>query len=122
MYADTPPLHVAGQLLIAFLFLGTLAVNFIWKQQQHVDRMAQSGIPFPRVVLQCGFAMQLAGGLMLAFDWHARWGAAILVVFLIAASVIFHRYWEVDDPLRRHFHVSFLFSNAGLVGALLLLM
>jgi len=122
MYADTPLLHVAGQLLIAFLFLGTLAINFIWKQQQHVDRMAQSGIPFARAILHIGFAMQLAGGLMLAFDWHTRWGAAILIVFLIAASAIFHRYWEVDDPLRRHFHVSFLFSNAGLVGALLLLM
>ncbi|MGE3247537.1 MAG: DoxX family membrane protein [Beijerinckiaceae bacterium] len=122
MYANTPALHVAGQLLIAFLFLGTLVMNFGWKQQQHIDRMAASGVPYARAVLHVGFAMQLIGGLMIALDWHTRWGAMILVAFVVAACFLFHRFWEVEDPLRRHFHVSFLFSNAAIVGALFLLM
>lgn len=122
MYANMPPLHIAGQLLIAFLFLGTLVMNFGWKQQQHVDRMEASGVPFARAVLYVGFAMQLIGGLMVAFDWQTRIGASILIVFVIAACALFHRFWEVEDPLRRHFHISFLFSNAAIVGALLLLM
>lgn len=122
MYADTPPLHVIGQLLVAFLFLGTLVMNFGWKQQQHIDRMAASGVPNARLVLYIGFLMQLAGGVMVALDWHTRLGAGILIVFTIAACVLFHRFWEVEDPLRRHFHISFLFSNAAIIGALLLLM
>jgi putative oxidoreductase len=122
MYANTPPLHIAGQLLIAFLFIGTLVMNFGWKQQQHIDRMEASGVPFARAVLYVGFAMQLIGGLMVAFDWHTRIGAAILIAFVAAACALFHRFWEVEDPLRRHFHISFLFSNAAIIGALLLLM
>lgn len=122
MYADTPPLHVIGQLLIAFLFLGTLVMNFGWKQKQHADRMAASGIPVPWLVLYAGFAMQLVGGLMVAFDWHTKWGAIILIVFTLAACVLFHRFWEVENPLQRHFHASTLFSNAAIVGALLLIM
>jgi putative oxidoreductase len=121
MYANTPALHIIGQLLIAFLFLGTLVMNAGWKQQQHIDRMAVSGVPMARFVLYCGFAMQLVGGLMLALDWHTQLGAAILIVFTIAACVLFHRFWEVENPLHRHFHVSTLFSNAAIIGALLLL-
>ena len=122
MYADTPALHIAGQLLIAFLFLGTLVMNFGWKQKQHADRMTASGVPFAWLVLYCGFAMQLIGGLMVAFDWHTKWGAIILIVFTIAACALFHRFWEVENPLQRHFHISTLFSNAAIIGALFLIM
>ena len=53
---------------------------------------------------------------------HLRAFAAILIVFTMLATVIFHQYWRVEDPLRRHLHVSFIFSNCGIVGGLLLLM
>jgi hypothetical protein len=59
---------------------------------------------------------------MLALDWHRAIGAWICIVFLVIATAIFHRWWTVaNDPLRRHLHLSFVFSNIGLVGALLLL-
>ncbi len=122
MYAGKTFLQIIGQLMIATLFLGTCVSNAIWKEKQHLDRMVAYDIPFPRAVLWIGFAMQMAGGLLVALDWHTRLGAIILIMFTILASVIFHRYWEVEDPLRRHFHVSFLFSNVAVIGALLLLM
>lgn len=122
MYADMPPLRIVGQLLIAFLFLGTLVMNFGWKQKQHADRMEASGVPFAWPLLYIGFAMQLVGGLMVAFNWQTRWGAMILIVFTVAACILFHRFWEVENPLQRHFHVSTLFSNAAIIGALLLIM
>ena len=122
MYADKSQLQIIGQLLIAFLFLGTGVANALWKEQQHIDRMVAYDIPFPRLVLWIGFSMQFAGGLMVALNWNTRLGAIILIIFTILASAIFHRYWTVQDPLRRHFHVSFLFSNAAVIGGLLLLM
>ncbi|MDT2021972.1 DoxX family protein [Methylocella sp. CPCC 101449] len=122
MYADKTVLQVVGQLLIALLFIGTGIMNAGWKQQQHVDRMIDAGIPFPWMVLWIGFAVQIAAGIMLALNWHTPVAAALLIVFTIAASAIFHRFWLVADPLRRHFHVSNLFGNAAVIGGLLLLM
>lgn len=122
MYRDQTLLHVAGQLLLAFLFLGTGLVNVAAKFREHLDRMAGVGVPFARPVLIAGFAVQFAGGLMLALDWHRALGAAILIVFTVLATAIFHQFWRVEDPLRRHLHVSFIFSNCGIVGGLLLLM
>ena len=122
MYQDQTPLHVAGQLLLAFLFLGTGIVNVTTKFRQHLDRMVSLGVPYAKSVLITGFAMQFAGGLLLALDWHRTLGAAVLIVFTVLATAIFHQYWRVEDPLRRHLHVSFIFSNCGIVGGLLLLM
>jgi len=122
MYQDQTPLHVAGQLLLAFLFLGTGIVNVAPKFRQHLDRMVSLGVPYAKSVLITGFAMQFAGGLLLALDWHRTLGAAVLIVFTVLATAIFHQYWRVEDPLRRHLHVSFIFSNCGIVGGLLLLM
>ena len=42
-------------------------------------------------------------------------------MFTVLASAIFHRFWTVEDPLRRHLHLSFVFSNIAVIGALLLL-
>jgi putative oxidoreductase len=121
MYEDRTLWQIAGQLLVAFLFLGTGVVNASTKFKQHLDRMVALGVPFAKPALIAGFALQLAGGLLLALDWHRQVGAMILIVFTVAATAIFHQYWKVDDPLRRHLHVSFIFSNCGIVGALLLL-
>ena len=120
-YADHTPLEVAGQLMIATLFLGTLAINATAKVQQHVDRMAAMGIPLPRATLWAGFALQGVGGVMVVLDWHAEIGALLLIVFTVLASAIFHRFWSVEDPLRRHLHLSFMFSNIAVIGGLLLL-
>ncbi len=121
MYADHGALQIAGQLLIAFLFLGTGVINSTLKVKQHVDRMAAMGIPQARLVLWIGFAMQYAGGLSVAFDYRTEIGAVILIVFTVVATAIFHRYWELEEPLRRHLHQSFIFSNCAIVGGLLLL-
>ncbi len=121
MYADHDALQIAGQLLIAFLFLGTAVINSTMKVKQHVDRMAAMGIHQARLVLWIGFAMQYAGGLSVAFDYRTEIGAVILIVFTVVATAIFHRYWELEDPLRRHLHQSFIFSNCAIVGGLLLL-
>lgn len=121
MYTDHTPLQVAGQILITVLFLGTALINSTVKVKQHADRIAAQGIPMPYAVLWTGFAMQYVGSLMIAFDTMTDIGAIILIVFTVLATAIFHRFWEVEDPLRRHLHLSFMFTNCAVIGGLLLL-
>jgi uncharacterized membrane protein YphA (DoxX/SURF4 family) len=121
-YEDKTTLHAVAQLMVVSLFLGTLAINATTKVRQHADRMAAMGVPMPYATLWIGFAMQAVGGTLVALDWHTDIGAAILIVFTVLASAIFHRFWTMDDPLRRHMHLSFVFSNIAIVGALLLLL
>ena len=84
--------------------------------------MLAIGVPYAEPALISGFAMQFTGSLLVALDWHCALGALILIVLTVLATAIFHQYWRVEDPLRRHLHVSFIYSNCGIVGGLLLLM
>lgn len=119
MYENHTLLQTLGQLLMAGIFIVTGVVNASTKFQQHLDRMVAAGLPFARACLITGFAMQIAGGLLVALDYHRGAGAMILIAFTILATAIFHQYWKVQDPLRRHLHISFIFNNTGLVGGLL---
>lgn len=120
-YEDKTTLEIVGQLMIATLFAGTFLMNATTKVKMHADRMAGFGVPIPYVVLWAGFALQGVGSALVLIDWHAETGAVLLLVFTAVATAIFHRFWTIDDPLRRHMTLSFLFSNIAVVGGLLLL-
>jgi putative oxidoreductase len=120
MFQEHTALQAAGQLLLAFAFLASGARNALWKFQQHVDRMRAYGIPGPKAVLLAGLALNFGGALLLAFDYERRVGAWLLIAFTLLASLIFHRWWLVRDPLLRHLHIGNLLVNAGVAGGLLL--
>ena len=122
MYADHTLMQIAGQIMIAVLFLGTALINSTTKVKQHADRMAAMGVPAPYITLWVGFAIQYVGGVLVLFDVRTEIGVYLLIFFTIAATAIFHRFWLIDDPLRRHLHLSFVFSNIAVVGGLLLLL
>jgi putative oxidoreductase len=122
MYADHTTLQIVGQIFIAILFLGTALINSTTKVKQHADRMAALGVPMPYVTLWIGFAVQYVGAILVLIDFRTDIGVYLLIFFTIAATAIFHRFWRVPDPLMRHLHISFLFSNIAVVGALLLLL
>jgi putative oxidoreductase len=120
VYQDHTPLQAAGQLLLAFAFLASGLRNAFWKFAQHEQRMAALGIPQARWVLLGGFALLFPGALLLLFDYERRIAASLLIAFTVLASLIFHRWWLVQDPLLRHLHIGNLLVNAGVAGGLLL--
>ena len=122
MYEGQTAIQLARQVLIAFMFLATGILNSLYKVKQHLDRMVAVGVPFARAALYLGFAMQLVGGAMLLFDYRTDIACPILIVFTVVATAIFHQYWRVEDPIRRHMHFSFIFSNLAIIGGLLAVM
>jgi putative oxidoreductase len=120
MYQDHTPLQAAGQLLLAFAFLATGIRNAGWKFRQHLDRMLTYRVPRARLVLTAGFALQFTGAVLLGLDLWRPLAAALLIMFTIAATTIFHRWWLIADPLLSHLHLSNLLVNCGVVGGLLL--
>ena len=48
--------------------------------------------------------------------------AALLLVFLVAATYFFHDFWTFDDPAERQQQTIQFMKNASLVGAMLFIM
>jgi len=120
VYRDHSALQAAGQLLLALAFLASGVRNAFWTFAQHEQRMAALGVPFPKWVLLGGFALLFPGALLLLLDYQREIAAWLLIAFTLLASLIFHRWWLIADPLLRHLHIGNLLVNLAVAGGLLL--
>jgi uncharacterized membrane protein YphA (DoxX/SURF4 family) len=122
-HADHSAIVVVAYGLVACLFIGAGLANATSRVRtdQHVAQFAALGLPFPRLILYCGYAMQFVGGFLVLIDWHADAGAIILIVFTIAAMLAFHHYWRMSDPARRNTARLFFLNNCGVLGGLALI-
>lgn len=110
-------LNLLGRLGVAFYFLWAVWFN-IGGREHHYAEFRRIGLPYGTVFFWAGNALALVGGLLLLYSPTAAYGAAMLVVFTLAADALFHRYWTYSDPGEALMHKFFLFEHAALIGGL----
>jgi putative oxidoreductase len=108
---------VARCLLAAPFVLSAVAKLRDWPGG--LSEVRAMGLPWPTLVLAATVALQLAGGLMLALNWHTRWAAAALAAFTLLASVMAHPFWRVHGPQGRQQRMTFA-EHLAIVGGLLM--
>lgn len=118
-----PLLDFAGRWLIVAFFLITGLFNLTKARiADHIERMAGFGVPLPATAFWIGIVLQFTGCALLIADWHAAVGVVLLMIFTIAATAIFHRFWEKPDPLARNLSRITLLGNLAILGGLCLLL
>ena len=116
-------LITAGRLLIVGFFIVAGGMNLTSARiADHIERATRFNTPFPNFVFWAGIALQFASCALVLADWHADVGVVGLVVFTVLASAIYHRFWQMDDPMKRNFSRLALLNNVAIVGGLLLLL
>ena len=116
-------LEHAGKWLIVGFFVVTGLSNLTKARiADHVERMRAFGMPYPAAAFWLGIALQFAGCAMIELGWHPPLGVGCLIVFTIAATAIFHRFWQKSDLVQRNFSRLTLLSNTAVLGGLLLLL
>ena len=122
-FVTGPWLDTLGRLLFVSYFLSAGVCNLAPHQvRSHVDRMRDLGTPFPAFAFWTGLAIQFTGCALLLTERFAAAGALCLLVFTIAATAIFHRFWQFTDPQRRNASRINLLNNTGVAAGLLLLL
>jgi putative oxidoreductase len=111
---------VVGRVLITPLFLWS-GFSKITGFSAAAASMAKAGLPFPEFLLIGSIAFELGGGLMVLLGWHARFGALLLAVFTIAATLVFHNFWAVDAAQFRGQLNQFM-KNLAILGGLVYIM
>ncbi len=121
--ADPSWMVTAGKWMLAKLFLvaGTLNLSPA-RIKDHIDRMTGFGVPLPAVAFWTGIAMEFVGCALLLSGWHAQIGIGLLIAFTAIAGSIFHRFWRVDDPMRRQSLRIAALNNIAVIGGLLVLL
>jgi putative oxidoreductase len=107
----------AGRVLFSTIFLAAGLGHF---SPQVIGYAAQTGVPLASVLVPVSGLMAMAGALSIMLGWHARIGAALLVLFLVPVTVTMHAFWNVADPMQAQLEQAMFMKNAGLLGGALL--
>ena len=123
MYQDATWLDAAGRLLFLTYFVVAGLCNLVpARVKDHIERMRVFGTPFPAGLFWLGIVLQFTGCALVIADWHAAAGVACFIVFTVAATAIFHRFWQKGDPVQRNLSRLSLLANVAILGGLLLLL
>jgi len=108
---------VVGRILLGGVFLtGGIEHAFTWKPL--VGIMAKRGVPMPLVVLIVGSVFQVVLGVLLMLGMFVAWASLGLIVFTVAATLMFLNFWDMDGAGRETVKNTAI-VNVGLIGGLL---
>ncbi len=110
-------LVLPGRILYTAIFLMSAPNHFT---QKTIDYAAAQGVPLASVAVPFSGVLALLGGLSILLGYRARFGALLLVLFLVPVTVMMHRFWGIADPLAATMQQANFMKNISMLGAALL--
>ena len=80
------------------------------------------GVPLATIVVPLAGLLALTGGVSIVLGYHARFGALLLIVFLVPVTLVMHKFWGLPDPQMAMQQRADFLRNTSLIGACLLIM
>ena len=75
----------------------------------------KQGVPFADLLAPIGACVEFFGGIAVLVGFQLRIATLLMIVFTIVASVIAHRFWELEGPARQMQQTQF-FKNLAIIG------
>ena len=111
---------LGARILLATLFIAA-GLNKMMNFQATASFMSSAGIPATSGLLVMTILLELFAGAMILIGYHARLAAALLVIFLIPVTLIFHNPLAATDPAMVQQQMNHLLKNLAIIGGLLYL-
>jgi len=108
-----------GRVLFALIFLTAIFGSF---SHGTIAAASAHGVPLANLLVPASGVIALAGGLSVLLGYRARFGAFLLLVFLVPVTLIMHRFWGVADPQVAMMQKVQFMKNLSLIGGALLIM
>jgi len=109
---------LAARILIAAIFVLS-GFSKITGFDGTVGYIASKGLPMPALGAVAAIIVELGGGILLITGWKARWAAAAMFVFTLAAAIFFHNFWAVPADQAQNQMIHFM-KNISMMGGLLM--
>lgn len=109
----------AGRVLLALIFFMS-GVGKVLDFEGTTGYMAAHGMPAVSLFLIGAIIFELTGGASIILGAYARWGAVLLIIFLIPTTLIFHNFWALEGAERQPQMINFM-KNLSILGGLLII-
>jgi putative oxidoreductase len=87
---------------------------------QTIAYAASQGVPLAHLAVPLSGIIALLGALSILLGYRAKFGAALIVVFLIAVTPL-HNFWAVSDPMMHQMQLVMFMKNLAMMGGALLI-
>lgn len=114
----TATLILVGRFLLGLMFIIAGIRNFA-RLSERFGMKTNYGFALPPWMIVIGFAVQLIGGISVAFGLWPAIGALALIAFIIPATAFYHNMLMFSGKEREP-HIYFITVNLALIGAFLL--
>lgn len=109
---------VAGRFFYSLIFLMAALTHFSHGTIAYAEA---SGVPLASIAVPLSGVIAFVGALSILLGYQAKWGAWLIVLFLVPVTLSMHKFWGISDPqAAMHQQVMFM-KNVSMMGAALLI-
>lgn len=108
-----------GRALFSVIFIQAVVSHF---SSGAIGAASAHGVPLATLVVPLVGILACVGGLMVMFGYRAKFGAFLLLLFLVPVTFVMHDFWNVSDAAEAAAQRAHFLKNTSLAGATLLLM
>ena len=109
---------LVGRILFSFIFVMTIIGHF---SKQDISYAAAAGVPLASIAVPVSGIIAFLGGLSIAFGYKAKWGAWLVVLFLVPITLIMHNFWAAPDKMAAQMQLAMFIKNISILGGALMI-
>jgi putative oxidoreductase len=109
---------VLGRLLFALIFLMSSFNHF---SRQTIAYASSQGVPLASLAVPLSGIIALLGSLSILLGYRAKFGAWLIVLFLVPVSFSIHKFWGIADPATAQMQMIHFMKNMSMLGGALLI-
>jgi putative oxidoreductase len=113
-------LLLAGRILLGSIFVVS-GYGKLFGLAAFAASLEQRGVPAASILAVIGACLEFFGGLAVVLGIEVRYTAVLMIAFVIVATLISHRFWELQDAARRTQATQFS-KNVAITGGFVLLL
>jgi putative oxidoreductase len=107
-----------GRILFSTIFIMTIMGHF---SKQDISFAAAAGVPLAPIAVPVSGIIAFLGGLSIAFGYKAKWGAWLIVLFLVPITLMMHNFWAAPDKMAAQMQLAMFIKNISILGAALMI-
>jgi putative oxidoreductase len=111
--------ELVGRVLYAAIFLLASPRHF---SPEGIAHATDLGVPFAALFVPASGVIMILGAVSVMSGYHTRWGAALLIVFLIPVTFSMHAFWTIHDPVAMRIQLGMFMKNVSMLGIALMLL
>ncbi len=109
---------LTGRILYSLIFIMSGLTHFT---NQTVSYAATKEVPLAALAVPMSGLLAILGGLSVLAGFKAKWGAWLLVLFLVPVTLMMHNFWAISDPMMRQMQQHMFMKNLSMLGGALLI-